>query len=217
MFWGEWGTFQLPFSCFFFSLNEMIRRSHAYSRKKNCIGFNGDWYLDEQNVKSVFDSAIKVVLCPPKPKKKNTRKQRSCWILWVINSKIGVFRRKPVLFLQCVLCYVCVLQIRCSLGYKICWVWNIQLSASWVLPLMILTKVFFGWFRYIYYDYYLLCSYYLLLFCLSSTISCWESLIPFLIKLDFCNLYCLSHQCRIQRHPFASFLDYEMLFFLEDP
>uniref|UniRef100_A0A0D3F466 Uncharacterized protein n=1 Tax=Oryza barthii TaxID=65489 RepID=A0A0D3F466_9ORYZ len=33
------------------------------------------------NVKSVFDSAIKVVLCPPKPKKKNTRKQRSCWIL----------------------------------------------------------------------------------------------------------------------------------------
>lgn len=171
----------------------------------------------QQNVKSVFDSAIKVVLCPPKPKKKNTRKQRSCWILWVINSKIGVFRRKPVLFLQCVLCYVCVLQIRCSLGYKICWVWNIQLSASWVLPLMILTKVFFGWFRYIYYDYYLLCSYYLLLFCLSSTISCWESLIPFLIKLDFCNLYCLSHQCRIQRHPFASFLDYEMLFFLEDP
>uniref|UniRef100_A0A0D9YR30 Uncharacterized protein n=1 Tax=Oryza glumipatula TaxID=40148 RepID=A0A0D9YR30_9ORYZ len=35
----------------------------------------------QQNVKSVFDSAIKVVLCPPKPKKKNTRKQRSCWIL----------------------------------------------------------------------------------------------------------------------------------------
>nr|CAB3449700.1 unnamed protein product [Digitaria exilis] len=35
----------------------------------------------QQNVKAVFDSAIKVVLCPPKPKKKSSRKQRSCWIL----------------------------------------------------------------------------------------------------------------------------------------
>ncbi|GJM91005.1 hypothetical protein PR202_ga07339 [Eleusine coracana subsp. coracana] len=35
----------------------------------------------QQNVKAVFDSAIKVVLCPPKPKKKSARKQRSCWIL----------------------------------------------------------------------------------------------------------------------------------------
>ncbi|KQJ94611.1 rac-like GTP-binding protein 7 isoform X2 [Brachypodium distachyon] len=36
----------------------------------------------QQNVKSVFDSAIKVVLCPPKVKRRNsTRKQRSCWIL----------------------------------------------------------------------------------------------------------------------------------------
>ncbi|RLN07425.1 rac-like GTP-binding protein 7 [Panicum miliaceum] len=35
----------------------------------------------QQNVKTVFDSAIKVVLCPPKPKKKSARKQRSCWIL----------------------------------------------------------------------------------------------------------------------------------------
>ncbi|KAF8656772.1 hypothetical protein HU200_060489 [Digitaria exilis] len=26
-------------------------------------------------------AAIKVVLCPPKPKKKSSRKQRSCWIL----------------------------------------------------------------------------------------------------------------------------------------
>ncbi|CAL4969729.1 unnamed protein product [Urochloa decumbens] len=35
----------------------------------------------QQNVKAVFDSAIKVVLCPPKPKKKSARKHRSCWIL----------------------------------------------------------------------------------------------------------------------------------------
>ncbi|URE46106.1 RHO [Musa troglodytarum] len=34
----------------------------------------------QQNVKAVFDAAIKVVLCPPKPKKK-TRKQRTCFIL----------------------------------------------------------------------------------------------------------------------------------------
>ncbi|RWW75746.1 hypothetical protein BHE74_00016193, partial [Ensete ventricosum] len=32
------------------------------------------------NVKAVFDAAIKVVLCPPKPKKK-TRKHRTCFIL----------------------------------------------------------------------------------------------------------------------------------------
>ncbi|KAH0448298.1 hypothetical protein IEQ34_022098 [Dendrobium chrysotoxum] len=34
----------------------------------------------QQNVKAVFDSAIKVVLCPPKPKKKK-RRQRTCLIL----------------------------------------------------------------------------------------------------------------------------------------
>nr|CAD1839217.1 unnamed protein product [Ananas comosus var. bracteatus] len=34
----------------------------------------------QQNVKAVFDAAIKVVLCPPKTKKKS-RKQRACWIL----------------------------------------------------------------------------------------------------------------------------------------
>ncbi|RRT59062.1 hypothetical protein B296_00030860, partial [Ensete ventricosum] len=34
----------------------------------------------KKNVKAVFDAAIKVVLCPPKPKKK-TRKHRTCFIL----------------------------------------------------------------------------------------------------------------------------------------
>ncbi|KAH0450483.1 hypothetical protein IEQ34_021175 [Dendrobium chrysotoxum] len=34
----------------------------------------------QQNVKAVFDAAIKVVLCPPKPRRKR-RKQRTCLIL----------------------------------------------------------------------------------------------------------------------------------------
>ncbi|KAF3332579.1 rac-like GTP-binding protein 7 [Carex littledalei] len=33
----------------------------------------------QQNVKAVFDAAIKVVLCPPKAKKKKSRKPKGCW------------------------------------------------------------------------------------------------------------------------------------------
>ncbi len=38
-----------------------------------------------QNVKAVFDAAIKVVLQPPKQtKKKKKKKQKNCTILWIL-------------------------------------------------------------------------------------------------------------------------------------
>lgn len=50
------------------------------------------WYfsahIDVQNIKSVFDSAIKVVLQPPKQKKSKKKAQRSCSILWMTQEKI---------------------------------------------------------------------------------------------------------------------------------
>lgn len=36
-----------------------------------------------QNVKAVFDAAIKVVLQPPKQKKKKKKGQKACSILWL--------------------------------------------------------------------------------------------------------------------------------------
>jgi len=35
-----------------------------------------------QNVKAVFDAAIRVVLQPPKQKKKKSKAQKACSILW---------------------------------------------------------------------------------------------------------------------------------------
>ncbi len=40
--------------------------------------------LDLQNVKAVFDAAIKVVLQPPKQLKKKKKKQKNCSILWIV-------------------------------------------------------------------------------------------------------------------------------------
>lgn len=46
-----------------------------------------------QNVKAVFDAAIKVVLQPPKQKKKKKKKsQKSCSILWSIHPSIHLRR-----------------------------------------------------------------------------------------------------------------------------
>ena len=40
-----------------------------------------DVFLQSQNVKAVFDAAIKVVLQPPKQKKKKKKGQKACSIL----------------------------------------------------------------------------------------------------------------------------------------
>lgn len=43
----------------------------------------------QQNVKAVFDAAIKVVLQPPKNKKKKKRKaQKACSILWFFKTRV---------------------------------------------------------------------------------------------------------------------------------
>lgn len=53
----------------------------------------GWWYFNYlmwiQNVKAVFDAAIKVVLQPPKNKKKKKRKaQKACSILWFFKTRV---------------------------------------------------------------------------------------------------------------------------------
>lgn len=40
----------------------------------------------QQNVKAVFDAAIRVVLQPPKQKKKKSKAQKACSILWFARS-----------------------------------------------------------------------------------------------------------------------------------
>jgi len=74
---------------------ESISLSNLYlSKTANWICW---WFLYllsvQQNVKAVFDAAIKVVLQPPKNKKKKKRKsQKGCSILW-FNKKKGINRR----------------------------------------------------------------------------------------------------------------------------
>lgn len=69
-------------SCSYF-LNKFV---HSFLWVRNF--FLISWLvLYVQNVKAVFDAAIRVVLQPPKQKKKKSKAQKACSILWL---EIGV-------------------------------------------------------------------------------------------------------------------------------
>lgn len=52
------------------------------------------WSLSLQNVKAVFDAAIKVVLQPPKQKKKKRKSQKACSILWGQQRITGFVKKR---------------------------------------------------------------------------------------------------------------------------
>lgn len=55
----------------------------------------------QQNVKAVFDAAIKVVLQPPKSKKKKKRKaQKACSILWLLKTRVLWRKRDQLIILN---------------------------------------------------------------------------------------------------------------------